>query len=282
MVSILSYILVLYGVISGKPDSGSAVRSGTAVINTTDYSDWADKSLVPEFFSYHPPTKKPKGQKRWFFIFSPKLNSFLGNNEILSFGGNAGLEYNDSILEVQAEYSAMYSRAQGELVAHIGNVVLRYDNYVFSRWEFFTFSRFTYDVMANLKVRNNTGAGMKFVAFRNRYLLTDISGAPVLQFEKYEQLDRTFDIRFSLRYRTNMFLTKGISLNSAVFYIPAFYNFSDYRIELDASGKIELFTLPTLQSLHLIVSYTLRFNSFAPSGTYKGDHTTTIAIELRI
>jgi hypothetical protein len=64
-----------------------------------------------------------------------------------------------------------------------------------------------YNRITLLKHRNGTGAGAKIFFIRNNFLLIDLSGAPILQYEKYEEQTPEKNWRWSVRGRIEIFPT---------------------------------------------------------------------------
>lgn len=250
-------------------------------VTSSDTSSSKKISQAGMFF-YDPPIRKQDDQKRWFLRFTPGFKLLSGNTDLITLKGELGLTFDDGITEYSNNISVSYSRVNKELAVNNGHLLLKYDRYIYKRWEFFVFSKFEYDIVAELSIRNNSGAGVKFVAFNNKYWRTDISLAPVFQYERYEQIEKDIDARFSLRYRLQLTPVESLHLSATLFYIPNIANFSDYRIELSTPLKTKLISFSRSGHLSLVVGYLLRYNSFVPVDVENLNQETTVGFELQI
>lgn len=227
--------------------------------------------------------KGPK-DKKFFLTLGVGYSRAIGNTDTQDVDTNAHIKYDDGRMEFSLGADYHYGETSSVLSENNFSGIVMYDYYLHKRWEVFFFSKFEFDEIANLVFRNNTGAGIKFVIFKNWFWKMDISGAPVFQYQLISDNSETIDPRLSFRYRIKMKPWKFLTFNMVLFYIPNMLNFEDYRYEFDTSINIALkeFTQYKGTGLFLKAGYKRKFNSNPAEGVLTGDNNIYTALMLKL
>ena len=127
--------------------------------------------------------------------------------------------------------------------------------------ELFLFSTAEYNEIIELEHRNNSGGGIKFLFIRNRYVLADLSAAPVYQYEKFEQNQAREEKRWSLRGRIELNpFNDEYMVRYYFYYIPEIGNSSNYRTIHDFSASKKI-----MGNVHFRGGYRREFNTYDKS-----------------
>lgn len=242
-----------------KTDAGAAAKDKKAAENGKKWV-WTD------IFAFDTPRQKGPDDKKWSFSLGGMFFDKNGNTDSLLANGETNLEFDDNVKNFEIFYQTFYSKVKGDVIENRGNGIVKYDHFLIPRVEFFMFTQHEYNKRLLLKYRNNDGAGLKFVLIRNNYWKLDISGAPVFQYEEYEEKDPKKEKRWSLRFRTRITPFKPISLNYVFFYIPNMTDKENYRYSHDASAVIAMTNI-----LSFKLGYIYMYNNGALPGTGKAD-----------
>jgi len=230
-------------------------------------------------FTVNPRKPFSEDEKKFFLSIGGWYSYNSGNTSTLNSNASASLEYRDGITEVHSSYKVFYKNARNsdtgnrETTEKKMTGIFKVDHYLTSRFEIFAFARFDNDKLSRLSFRNNSGAGIKFIIFNSDYLLTDLSGAPIFQYEKFEDTDPSNEARGSFRFRVKIFPFKPVKISTSAFYIPKFRDFENYRASVNTSLEIDIAELKWTKenSISMQVGYKREYNSRALSGTEKTD-----------
>lgn len=228
-------------------------------------------------FSFVPPQKKGPEEKKWSWYLAGWYNRSTGNTDTLKTNAETRLTMDDNISNLTLSYLTFYGKYLGTRNENRGTGMLKFDHYVVSRVELFTYTQSEYNRMALLKYRNNTGAGVKYVFIKNPWWLLDLSGAPVVQYEKYETKGASTDWRWSVRLRSVITPVQGVECNVTWFYIPDMSDIHNYRTSLNAYLNIRI-----RESLALRLGYLGQHNSNALPGTKKTDRITYAQVGINL
>lgn len=183
-----------------------------------------------DIFTYEHPVKKGDDEKKWGLTLSVSGSRKKGNTDSLDTGYSAQVKYDDNITNFRAGFTGAYGESAGKMDENRGTATLNLDHYLFWHVEFFSYTMSDYNRMTELRHRNDSGAGLKFVFIRNSYLLVDLSGAPVLQYEKHDELDKVVDWRWSVRGRIEFFpFDDDFVVRYYTYYIVKMENRDVYR-----------------------------------------------------
>lgn len=241
-----------------------------------DADNTAD-SMLQDIFTFVPPEKKAPDEKKWFFSSGGMYNNKTGNTETFTSNYNLSLKYDDSISAFVLSFGGFYGEDHRDVYENKGKGIIKFDHYIIPRVELFIFSQSEYNKPALLYHRNNSGAGAKLLLFHNSLWKTDISAAPVYQYEKYETENATHNPRWSLRYRILITPAEAVQLSMTIFYIPYWNNTADYRRDFDGFVSVDI--APKLQ---FKAGYINEYNNKAPRGNRKTDTTTYVQIALKL
>ncbi len=208
------------------------IVSASTLLFAEDAEDKAPENgfSILDIFSYEHPVRKGEDEKKWNFSASGSYIQKKGNTDSLDTTYSASVKYDDTIISFKTSFSGAYGRTLGVKDENYGNLTLGFDWYMLWRLEFFSYSMSDYNEMTELRHRNDSGIGLKFILIRNRYLLMDISGAPVLQYEKHDELDELIDWRWSIRGRVEIFpFDSDFSIKYYTFYVQKMDDTANYR-----------------------------------------------------
>ncbi len=198
-----------------------------------------DEDKVKEFkftdiFVFNAPVKKVDEEKKWYLNFSGGYTEKKGNTNSTNTSYGCFIKYDDNLTELKLNYSGSYGKYNKKVSENKGTGTVNFDHFLFWRFEFFSYSMSDFNRITLLKHRNGTGAGAKFSFIRNNYLLLDLSGAPIFQYEKYEEQSAKKEWRWSVRGRAGIFpFSDDFSIRYVAFYIPAVKNKDNFRVIQD-------------------------------------------------
>ena len=226
--------------------------------------------------------KKGPDAKKWFFSLGGWYERKTGNTDTMRTNGDLSLVYDDGITSFLASGKTFYGENNGVENENNATGVLKYDRYVLPRVELFFFSQGDSDRMSRLNFRNNTGAGAKFVFFRNPFWTCDVSAAPVYQYEKYSGQDPNNDARGSFRFRIKSTPFQRVKLQAVYFYVPQLEDFSNYRTVLETFIEADITGNGKARGLFLRLGYDRKYNNSALQGTKKLDDSLYAQILLKL
>lgn len=192
---------------------------------------------VSDIFRYDHPVVKAENEKKWSFNLSGSYTRKEGNTENMRTTYSSAIQYDDNITQFRVAGQGAYGKTSGVKDESRGSASANYDRYLLWHLELFTYTASDYNEITKLVHRNNSGGGLKFVFIHNRYLLVDLSGAPVLQYEKYEHLDRLVDWRWSVRGRLEVFpADESFTIKCHAYYIQKMNDMNNFRTIQDLSA----------------------------------------------
>jgi len=196
----------------------------------------ANPFKLTDLIHYEKPEQKGADDKKWFLNLSGGYFRREGNTESFNYSYSGFIKYDDDHIVIKLNCSNYYGELAGFIYENRGTATINFDYFLFWRIEFFSYSMSDYDKITKLEHRNGTGAGLKFYLIRNNYLLTDLSGAPIYQYEKYEFKEADEDLKWSIRGRIELFpFDNDFSVRYYAYYIPSIKNRSNYRTIQDVS-----------------------------------------------
>ena len=234
-----------------------------------------------KIFSVRPLAEKKPDEKKWFLTLGGWYEQKTGNSETSRSRGTLDYTYNSGISSVSLASRIFYGKSAGIENENNAKATTRIDHYVHPRTEIFLIAINEYDRMAGIEYRTNNGGGAKFVFMHNDLLRSDVSLAPLFQYEKYLNNGDTMESRLSFRYRFTLNVWR-LTGTFVYFYIPRTTEWKDYRTELVSSLGIKLADLGLTQknTLNLRADYIRKFNSRPPEGIKRFDDSLTLQIIL--
>ena len=231
----------------------------------------------PGIFSFQ--AKSPKGtdEKKWFFDLAGMYKRKTGNTDTLDENISTELKYDNNVTAFEIMFNAFYGESNGVRDEKSGKGVIKLDHYIIPRIELFIFSQSEYNKPALLTYRNNSGAGAKFVFFQNPFWKVDLSGAPVYQYEDYEDRNYTTEVRWSIRFRINMKPADWLKLDMTAFYVPEWNNAENYRTDISSSV-----TIFVVSHVSIKAGYIHEYNTNALPGTQKENKTTYVQAGIHL
>ncbi len=228
------------------------------------------------------PELKNPAEKKWKLDLGGWYERKWGNTEAEKINGSFGYVYDSGISSFNMSGRGFFEKTGDEETVNNASGEIKLDHYILKRVELFIFTFSEYDAIADLAYRNNSGGGVKFVFLRNRFLKLDLSGAPVYQYEKYENVSRDHDFRASFRYRLRWNPFESLKFDWVVFYVPKADDFSVYRTSSDSSVKFDLKGLPFSResTIGFRTGYVVKYNSSPAEDTEKMDRTVYAEVSL--
>jgi len=213
---------------------------------------------LSDLFYYQKPVKKGDDEKKWSLNLSAGYTKNAGNTDLTSTTYGFFLKFNDNISVLKLNYYGSYGKLKETVIENKGTATLNYDYFLFWRIEFFSYTMSDYNKITLLTHRNGTGAGAKIFIIRNNYLLIDLSGAPIYQYEKYENQSPDEKWKWSIRGRAEIFpFDDSFSVKYCAFYIPSVKSKNNYRTTQDLSIYHKL-----IGSVSLKAGYRREFNTY--------------------
>jgi hypothetical protein len=234
---LITIIIILF---AAGQSAFSAEETSSSDAAGSAYEENTEKGFsVSDLFSIDDEVLKGDDEKKWFFSATGMYIRKTGNTDSLDSSYSSSLKFDNNVVEVELTGSGSYGETAGERDENKGNALFNFDYYLLSFLEVFTFSMSEYDRVTTLYHRNNTGAGLKLVFFRNEYWKVDLSGAPVYQYEKYIEKDPEKEWRWSLRGRVQILpKSEKFRLVYMYFYVPKVDEYETYRQIHHVYGQI--------------------------------------------
>ena len=243
-----------------------------------------DEFNFSDIFQYNQPVKKSDDEKRLGLNIAGGYTKSDGNTESMITTYSGTVKYDNNITEFKVSGFGSYGKLNGIVSENKGSGTINFDRYMFWRIEFFLYTMSDYNKITGLEHRNGSGCGIKFSIFRNNYLRVDLSGAPIYQYEKYEEEDAENTWRWSLRGRFEIFpFSNDFHIKYAMFYIPEMENQKNYRTTHDVIAYKKL-----VGALGVRAGYRREYNTYDEKtlvenpGLKKTDSTTYIQATLTL
>lgn len=215
---------------------------------------------ISDIFSYEHPVKKGTDDKKWSLNLGAGYMEKQGNTESMDLNYSAGIKFEDNITTLKLNWLGFYGETLGEKDENRWIATGNFDHFIIYRLEFFSFTMSDYNEIIGLHHRNDSGAGLKLIFIRNKYLLVDLSGAPVYQYEKFKDQEKNDEWRWSLRWRGEIApFNDDITLRYYAYYIPEFGNRENYRFVQDVYLYVKL-----AGALGIKAGYRRDFNTYTP------------------
>jgi len=237
-----------------------------------------------DIFSYEHPVEKGENEKKWSFNAGGGYLKLQGNIESMDCTYSTALKFNNNITTLKLSWLGFYGETNDKRDENRWYAQGNFDHYLVSRLEFFSFTMSDYNEILGLHHRNDSGAGLKLIFIRNKYLLVDLSGAPVYQYEKFKDREKEDEWRWSVRWRGEIApFRDDISLRYYGYYIPVFGETDNYRLIQDVYLYFKLSGY-----LGLRAGYRRDFNTYTPElleampALKKTDETTYIQLTISI
>lgn len=209
---------------------------------------------------YKHPVKKTKDEKKWSMILGAGYIDKEGNTDSMDLNYSAAVKFDDNITTFKINYLGYYGETKDIKDENKGYAQLNFDHFLFSRVEFFSFVMYDYNAMIQMRQRNTSGVGFKFILIGNEYLLADLSAAYGYQYEKFKEQDKNDEWRFSVRARAELFpKSKKFTIRYYSYYIPEAGEKDNYRIIND----VFLYT-NIAGSVGIRAGYRRDFNTYTP------------------
>ncbi len=215
---------------------------------------------VFDVFKYEHPVKKGDDEKKWGFTAGAGYMKVDGSSDTTDLNYSAGIKFEDNITTFRINMLGFYGKTSGVKDENRWLATGNFDHYLVYRLEFFSFTMSDYNEITGLQHRNESGAGAKFILVRNKYLLLDLSGAPVYHYEKFKDRDSTEEWRWSIRGRGEIApFNDDITLRYYAYYIPVFGDRDNYRFIQDVYLYLKL-----ASSFGIKAGYRRDFNTYTP------------------
>jgi hypothetical protein len=234
------------------------ISSSSAAETIKESEENEEKFRFPDLFRYNEPVTKSDDEKKWFFTLAGGHTVKNGNTDSTNTTYSGSIKYDDYHTVLRLNYSGSYGKLNGLVNENRGTATGNFDYFIFWRIEFFSYTMSDFNKITLLEHRNGTGAGVKLFLIRNNYLLIDLSGAPILQYEKYEENEAVKDWRWSIRGRAELFpFDEDFSVRYFIYYIPVIGDRKKYRTIQDL-----FFSKKIAGSLGIRAGYRREFNTY--------------------
>lgn len=175
-------------------------------------------------------------------------------------------------IEFQASLSYRYGKSEERVVANLLRAELRFDIFPQATWSPFLFASATRNPVRRLKLRSNVGAGGKYTLWRGERGRSSLNFAAIFNFEDFEVVEegapppteRT--LRWSARYRLNLNLGSGNTLEHNTLYQPVWDVPGDYYLIMASTLETEIFG-----SLSLMLKHEYQHDDSPPEGVVRDD-----------
>lgn len=219
-------------------------------------------------------------QSKWQYTFSLGGEYKSGNVNTFTFNNKGGVERNDSILALDANYAIVYG--QKDRVEYDKSLT---GNLTFDIWQYNRVSPFVSATYYNNKYKGfeyklSFLAGAKYRLFYNQNYDYSISAAYVYEYVDYFTTNTTIlepqVSRVSLRFKMRHKLNEGISLKHITFYMPSITNLGDYIVTSSTSLSSQLG-----KHLFLDLNFNYEYHSLVPDNVQKQDIITSVTLRMK-
>lgn len=221
-------------------------------------------------------------QSKWQYSFSLGGEYKSGNVNTFTFNNKGGVERNDSILALDANYAIVYGQKD-----HVEYDKSLTGNLTFDIWQYNRISPFVATTYYNNKYKGyeyklSFLAGAKYRFFSNKSCDYSISAAYVYEYVDYFTTNTTFlepqVSRISLRFKMRHKINDYISIKHTTFYMPSVTDFrSDYIITSTTSFSSQL-----TQHLFLDLNFNYEYHSLVPDNVQKQDIITSVTLRMKL
>ncbi len=165
-----------------------------------------------------------------------------------------------------------YGKSEETVVADLFRTELKFDILPEARWSSLLFASATRDPVRRLNLRANGGAGGKYTLWRGGRGRSSISAAAIFNYEDFKVADgqdpppteRT--VRWSTRYKLNLDLGAGTTIEHITFYQPVWDVPDDFYLSVANTFQSEV-----AGGLSLVVKHEYQHDDSPPEGIEKDD-----------
>lgn len=175
-------------------------------------------------------------------------------------------------IEFQASVSYRYGKSDDRVVADLFRAEVKFDILPKARWSPFLFASATRNPVRRLSMRSNGGAGGKYTFWRGDRGRSSIRGAAIFNYEVFEvaegrvppPTERT--MRWSARYKLNLYLRDGAAIEHITFYQPVWNALGDFYLIMANTFQTEI-----VGGLSLVVKHEYQHDDSPPEEIVKDD-----------
>ncbi len=175
-------------------------------------------------------------------------------------------------IEFQFSVSYRYGKSEERVVADLFRTELKFDIFPKATWSPFLFASTTRDPVRRLKLRANGGAGGKYTFWRGARGRSSVSAAAIFNYENFKAAEgqapppteRT--VRWSTRYKLNLDLGAGATIEHITFYQPVWDMPDDFYLSMSNTFQTELGG-----GLSLLVKHEYQHDESPPEGVVEDD-----------
>jgi hypothetical protein len=209
---------------------------------------------------------------RWRTRLDLGLNSATGNTALTTLLTGISfkrLETEEIELEFSANYR--YGKSDGTTVADLFQGLFKLDVKPRAVWSPFLFASSERNPVRRVHLRANGGAGLKHTHWRTERGKSSFSLATIFNYEDLEPsgttvLEAEKGMRWSARFKLNLYFGEGAEYEFIVFHQPVWNDFSDYYFNADTSLRV-----PVTGGLSLVLRYEFRHDETPAEGVKKDD-----------
>lgn len=220
-------------------------------------------------------------QNKWHYTFSMGGEYKSGNVNTFTFNNKGGVERNDSILALDANYAIVYGQKD-----HVEYDKSLTGNLTIDIWQYNRISPFVAATYYNNKYKGyeyklSFLAGAKYRFFSNSVCDYSISAAYVYEYVDYFTTNTTIlepqVSRVSLRFKMRHKINDGIAIKHTTFYMPSMADLrNDYII-----SSITSFSSQLTQHLFLDLNFNYEYHSLVPEKVQKQDIITSVTLRMK-
>lgn len=211
--------------------------------------------------------------KAWRTQLDLGFTGSSGNSSLTSLQTGVSLRRIETErIEFQASVSYRYGKSEDRVVANLLRTELKFDIVPKATWSPFLFASATRNPVRRLNLRSNGGAGGKFTFWRGARGRSSVSVAAIFNYEDFEVTDgrdappseRT--VRWSARYKLNLDLGSGTTIEHFTFYQPVWNVPGDFYLIMANTIQTEI-----LGGLSLVAKHEFQRDESPPEEVVKND-----------
>ena len=220
-------------------------------------------------------------QGKWHYTFSLGGEYKSGNVNTFTFNNKGGVERNDSIVALDANYAIVYGQKD-----HVEYDKSFTGNLTFDIWQCNRVSPFVAGTYYNNKYKGyeyklSFLAGAKYRIFFNKRCDYSISAAYVYEYVDYFTTNTTVlepqVSRVSLRFKMRHKITDAVSLKHTTFYMPSLTDLqNDYIVTSVTSLSTQLG-----KHLFLDLNFNYEYHNLVPENVKQQDIITSVTLRMK-
>ncbi len=199
-----------------------------------------------------------------------------GNTDKLGVNGSLDFKKVTPVLKLLISLNQYYNETKGVKNVNKGDLTVKCDYDITLNEQLFIFFIPSYNEFQDLKLRTQTGTGIKHTFYKNSTMDYSVSAAVLYETKEYlKNKEKGYLGRLSVRPKIKINFNKNVFF-LVFFYQPQITNFNDYRILGTATVKFFI-----TEHLFFEVNVKDEYNNIVPDDIMRNDFTSYSGIKIK-